>query len=809
MLLKIKSAAGSLIKKMRQLENYPITQLLAFSMGLIIVLEILSRRSILKGLGFIISNPFMFLFNVLIILFTLSISMMTNRKRFLLLFISFVWLGLGVTNFVLLSFRTTPLTAMDFYLLKSVFGIINVYLNSIQLILIIVISTAVLVSLVFLWKKFKKNKILLKKSLILLGTTVILMILVFNISLKVNALTTKYGNIADAYSDYGFAYCFSNSLFDQGINEPAKYSEENIDEVLKKIDSEPTKVVVDDESDKTSTPITDSLPEGEPDSLDSVNYNKDEELKKQPNIIIVQLETFIDVNRLRDFTFSENPTPNFSKLKEDYSSGFITVPSIGAGTANTEFEILTGMNLQYFGAGEYPYKTILQSTTSESICYNLDEIGYHSHAIHNNTGTFYDRNKVFQKLGFDSFSSIEYMNDIEYNPVGWAKDKVLTTEILKTLDTTETSDFIFTISVQPHGKYPETVVDDKQRIKVIVDPNKNHIAEPIDEIKDWETNKIEEKTNNDNSNATDNDSVNGNQDNNSSDIINNTNTNYNESKVDESKDANVDANVETNVETNVVNSNNDEITNKKSDETQKNVTDDKKDDEEKDIDESYKNKFEYYANQLYETDQFVGELIGKLTTYQEPTIVVFYGDHLPSLSIEDEDLLSGNTFQTEYVLWSNFQMEEIDVDLNAYQLNAYVLERLNYNNGVLTKFHQRYIGEPDYQEELELLQYDMLYGARNVYGGINPFIEKEIQMGIQDIKIDRVIEKGDALFIEGDNFTPWSVVYFGEKSKETLFIDENTLIVPYQKITDVGIYIAQVTDNNIILSQSKEWVKPN
>ena len=35
----------------------------------------------------------------------------------------------------------------------------------------------------------------------------------------------------------------------------------------------------------------------------------------------------------------------------------LKVPSVGAGTANTEFEVLTGMNLRYFGPGEYPYKT--------------------------------------------------------------------------------------------------------------------------------------------------------------------------------------------------------------------------------------------------------------------------------------------------------------------------------------------------------------------------------------------------------------------------------------------------------------------
>ena len=59
----------------------------------------------------------------------------------------------------------------------------------------------------------------------------------------------------------------------------------------------------------------------------------------------------------------------------EYSSGYFKVPSVGAGTANTEFEVLTGMNLRYFGPGEYPYKTVLKDQTSESAATALAALG--------------------------------------------------------------------------------------------------------------------------------------------------------------------------------------------------------------------------------------------------------------------------------------------------------------------------------------------------------------------------------------------------------------------------------------------------
>lgn len=62
--------------------------------------------------------------------------------------------------------------------------------------------------------------------------------------------------------------------------------------------------------------------------------------------------------------------------------------------------------------------------------------------------------RYLPRLGFDTFTPIEYMYDIERNPTGWCKDKVLVGEIEKVLDSSIGSDFVYTISVQGHGKYP-------------------------------------------------------------------------------------------------------------------------------------------------------------------------------------------------------------------------------------------------------------------------------------------------------------------------------------------------------------------
>ena len=81
---------------------------------LYLIIEMLSRRSVVDGFVYMITDPGVFLYNSLIVMLTLSIAWFFRKKRFILAFISILWVALGLTNCVLLSNRTTPLNFMDF-----------------------------------------------------------------------------------------------------------------------------------------------------------------------------------------------------------------------------------------------------------------------------------------------------------------------------------------------------------------------------------------------------------------------------------------------------------------------------------------------------------------------------------------------------------------------------------------------------------------------------------------------------------------------------------------------------------------------
>lgn len=665
----MKSTYERFILKTRESRKYQILAMLIMSILISFTLESLSRHSLIQGLGFMFTKPFISFINILIIFTTLLLALLTSRKRLMLILLSTIWSLLGISNFIITNFRLTPLSAMDAIELSSIIKDIPIA-NTIKIIILMVVILLIIVIIKLLWSKSSKSNSQIKLSLIMIGTALFIMFIITSIAKEKNIISDHFDNLKDAYMEYGFSYCLTNSIFEIGIQKPKDYSKEYIEEVINNIEKEPSEV--------TNT------------------------TSSNPNIIMVQLESFFDVNNLEGYTFSENPIPNFTVLKNEYSSGYLTVPSFGAGTVNTEFEVLTGMNTDYFGTGEYPYRTILQSSTAQSMCTNLGELGYHSYAIHNNNATFYKRHQVYRRLGFDNFDSIEYMSDVDYNAIGWAKDEILTNEILKALKADSTKEFIYAITVQSHGEYITEKLDDS-KVQVITENKANTL-------------------------------------------------NKNES-----------------------------------------------------IDQSFINQVEYYVNQLKETDKFIGDLIKTLSDYKEPTVVVFLGDHLPPLSL-DNNLLTHNRYQTEYIVWSNYPMDKVRYDLSAYQLNAYLLERVGIDNGILTKLHQRYRENPEYEKTLELLQYDMLYGKKYVYGGENPYPEKEMIMGIFEPIITHVTNNGEKLYIEGENFTPWSVIYIDNKSRKTEYVNQNTLSIPYEHMSGKNISVAQVSDSKTILSKSREWV---
>ena len=402
---------------------------------LYLIIEALSRHSLGLAWTYMVESPWIFLYNAFLIFTTSLVVYLFKRRILARMIVGWFWFILGCVNGFLLTSRVTPFTGPDLKLITDALRVLNKYLSPVMVVVVLVAVACLLLSFVWMfrkgWKFQGKLRYWVNIPLILVG------VLAFagttKLALDKRLLSNYFGNIAYAYQDYGYPYCLAVTLFDTGINEPNGYSEELMDEIVES--------------------------EGK--------IKKTKEKNLDVNILFLQLETFIDPTEINFLKFSEDPIPNFRKLMDEYSSGYYKVPAVGAGTANTEFESITGMSLRYFGAGEYPYKSILKEETCESAAYVLKNLGYGTHAIHNNEANFYGRRSVFSRLGFDTFTSEEYMPDIsDTTPMGWVKDHILTDEIFKAMESTEGPDYVYTISVQGHGDYPTEPVLYNPTIKV-------------------------------------------------------------------------------------------------------------------------------------------------------------------------------------------------------------------------------------------------------------------------------------------------------------------------------------------------------
>lgn len=636
------------------------------SCGIVFVVEILSRRNFLSACSFVGGHTGAFLFNAFIVFASLSLVYLFRRRAFFRIIISGFWIILGIINGCILSNRVTPFGFTDLKCINDLFAMNNTNYFTAEEATIVVIGLglfALFCAVLFIKGPRYQGRI---HKIVVLASIVSVMFIGLPVTTSAaqnaNVVASYFSNIAQGYENYGFIYGFSSSVVDRGMSKPDDYTEEHVAEITDKA-----------ESTKQETTVT-----------------KDD----APNIICVLLESFCDPDEIKFLHYNDDPIPTFHKLEENYSTGYLTVPVVGAGTANSEFEVLTGMSMQYFGTGEYPYKTILKKTDCESTAADLASIGYGTHAVHNNGGNFYSRVNAFSMMGFDTFTSKELMNIQTYTPNGsWATDDILVDETIKTLDSTPNQpDFTYTITVGTHGDYPKEQVIE----------NPKYTANGA-------------------------------------------------------------------------------------------------------FDEETRNQWTYYINQLNEVDTFMADLIDKVSKRDENTLIVFFGDHLPTMGLQDSDMRSGDIYKTKYVTWNNMGLEKQDADLYAYQLMASITNSVGIHEGTILNYHQTQMNSSDYLDGLENLQYDILYGDRYCYNGEDKYPATDIVMGIDPVTVDSATNSiGDSeVIIRGSNFTKWSKVFVNGSKVNTIFSGPSCLIISKDAISDGDtLQVNQMGSNNTVFRSS-------
>lgn len=409
-----------------KLDKRTIHQILLWLIGglvLVFATEFLLRGNLADVITLIKEKPGVVLANYLLILMLTSIFFLVKRK-YMVYFISFVViLGVAITTFFLMKIRGIPLTFSDLYSIGEAMEIADKYISKTMIIIAVVCLVFLIAVAVFLYKLDCDTKRFKLINFVLIFIVSIGFFSTVKSQQAKNIMQFKRWDIPASYKCNGLTYSTVESCLKYIRTKPSDYSQAKIKEITEKVEKAEAK--------------------------DNRKLND-----KKPNVLFVQLEAFMDPTEVKGVEYSEDPIPNFRKLTQTFTHGMASAPTTGGGTVRTEFEVMTGNNIDYLTPGEIPYNTILKSKYYNSVATTLKSQGYKAHAIHNFQGNFYGRDKAYAKLGFDDFTSKEYMSNYELNEREWVKDVILTKYIEKALNSTKGSDLVYTVSVQGHSSYP-------------------------------------------------------------------------------------------------------------------------------------------------------------------------------------------------------------------------------------------------------------------------------------------------------------------------------------------------------------------
>lgn len=187
------------------------------------------------------------------------------------------------------------------------------------------------------------------------------------------------------------------------------------------------------------------------------NKNRKKLSDEKVNVVYVMSESFIDPKlgkHLYDYGNKE-PIPYTKKIKNSQSSGWAASSEYGGGTANVEFEALTG--LSNFFLNSIPYTSIVPANKdTPSIVKNFNGNGYKTIAMHPYNRNMYRREVVYPNLGFQEYKSADgFKNNSKIDNSKYISDESAFNEVLAELKNSQKPKFIHLVTMQNHMPYEE------------------------------------------------------------------------------------------------------------------------------------------------------------------------------------------------------------------------------------------------------------------------------------------------------------------------------------------------------------------
>ncbi len=327
-----------------------------------------------------------------------------------------------------LQFRGEPLVFSDFFLIKEAFNVAGDY--GIKMRPIYYVSVLALLFMLWLPSFFKKFKPRIRIRILVAAVTIAAFIplsfLVFigDGSLLASNYINSVWNPRLEYENNGVIAGFIHNTQLSMMLPPDNYSKKSVEEAAERLGYAPRPV---------GTDLSD---------------------EEKPNIIVVMNECFWDTDFMTATRFTPDPLLNLRSIGEgkDAGFGYTLSPQFGGGTANVEYEFLTGMSMRYHQATNIIYQNSITEKTW-SLAWYFRSLGYETQAIHPYFDWYWHRNRNYPLMGFENM----YFKDTMHNTQArgpFISDESAGKEIMARVP--KASDkpiFTFVVTMQNHGPH--------------------------------------------------------------------------------------------------------------------------------------------------------------------------------------------------------------------------------------------------------------------------------------------------------------------------------------------------------------------
>ena len=432
----------SFFRQKRKL-NLPWTILLflGISLAILLVSFYLQWGSTLKLLRNIVRDPRLLILNLFPIMAVLGLLYALLGNLFFAGSVTaLVFHLLSLIDLIKVECRKDPLVPPDFALLGEAMQATGEYqldLHPGRIALIIAFALALLLLGLILKRRPKiLSCILLALAAVGCMTGAMLTVypsgdLYLDVIKKVPGLT--YTNVPKVFGETGFVYCFLHNVGMYKVEKPTGYEKAEAEAWASHPDA----------------------PGGEP---------------VKANVIFVQCEAFSSVFDEDVFSYApeDNPMFLFHQVEQGPRavSGRVVVSNFGAGTANTEFDVLTGMQTNMLNTSS-ALRTIHKNVSSLARVFG--SLGYENWFMHPGDRWFYNRESAYHYFGLHNQAFNDDISPLIYKgrlPSDDGFRQELIREYEEQMASSDSPWFAFTVTIQNHQAYPwskyETRVPDAQ-----------------------------------------------------------------------------------------------------------------------------------------------------------------------------------------------------------------------------------------------------------------------------------------------------------------------------------------------------------